>query len=133
MLERTILSSLIFNEPYVRKVLPYLQKEYFQNHSEAGIFDLINSHIQKYNKLPSVATITMELSSRKSDINEFEYKELIAITESLKKEDWEMVWLLDQTEKWIKEKAVYGAILKSVGILKDKTGKTTTGARSAER
>ena len=129
MLERTILNALIYNEEYSRKVLPYLKSEYFHNKSEAAVFTLINDYIQKYNKLPSAATINMELSSRKADINEFEFKETQAIvTELEQKKEWDQKWLEDKTEAFCKDKAVYNAILLSANILKDKTGKTTREA-----
>lgn len=129
MLEKTILNSLVYNEEYTRKVLPYVKAEYFQNKAEQAVFRLINDYIQKYNTLPNIATIDMELNSRKADINEFEFKEIMAIVGDLsQKQEWEISWLLDRTEKWCQEKAVYNAIIKSVNILKDNTGKTSKGA-----
>lgn len=127
MFERTILNSLVHNEEYSRKVLPYLKSEYFQNKSESEVFKLISDYIVKYNKLPTAATVKSELDMQESNINEFEYKEMSAIVSDLaKKGDWELPWLVDKTEVFCKEKAIYNGILESVAILKDKTGKTST-------
>lgn len=124
MLERTILSNLLHNEEYVRKVLPYLKDEYFENEREADIFRMINEHLQKYNERPTLKTLAIELSSRKADIDEHQYRETEAIAASLKKDDVPIDWLVDSTEKWCQDRALYKAIFKAASIFNDKTGKT---------
>lgn len=126
-MERTILSSLLHNEEYVRTVIPFLKAEYFENNAEADIFGIINDHIQTYNKLPTLKTLAVELATRKADINEFEYKEMEVIAAGLKKEDVPADWLLAKTEKWCQDRSLYNAIMKSASIYHDNTGKLSRG------
>lgn len=127
MMERTILSSLLHNEEYVRKVIPFLKAEYFENKAEGDIFGIINDHITKYNTLPTLKMLAVELATRKADINEFEYKEMEVIAAGLKKEDVPADWLLAKTERWCQDRSLYNAIMKSASIYHDNTGKLSRG------
>lgn len=128
MMERTILASLLHNEEYVRTVIPFLKAEYFENKAEGEIFGIINDHITKYNTLPTLKMLAVELATRKADINEYEYKEMEVIAAGLKKEDVPAAWLLDKTEKWCQDRSLYNAIMQSASIYQDKTGKLSRGA-----
>lgn len=115
-LELTILRNLVHNEEYMRKVLPFLDKEYFTDNADKTIYNLITNFVELYNKTPTVEAL--EISLQNSNTNEEAFKEAYQILKSLEqKETPDQQWLLDETEKFCKDKAVYNAILQSIGIL----------------
>lgn len=126
--EKVIFNNLVFNEQYGRKTIPFLKAEYFQDYNDKIVFDLIDSYVKKYNGFPSREAMLIDLSN-KDNVNEDAFKKTKEVIESISEDkDTDLQWLLDQTEKFCQEKAVYNAIMSSIQILDDKTGKTTKGA-----
>ena len=121
-IERTTLSNLLFNEDYARKVLPFIKGNYFDVREERIIFDEIASFVDKYNKIPTQTSLEIEIGSRK-DLNQDEHDKIVDIVKTLNSEKVDMDWLLDTTEKFCKDKAIYNAIVEGVGIIdgKDKS------------
>lgn len=121
--ENTILSNLICNEPYARKVVPFLRTDYFSDKNYQVILDMITAHYFKFNSVPSKETLAIDLDS--AGYNEQMYNECKDIIENLSPESSELEWAVDITEKFCQEKAVYNAIMGSIEILdnknKDKT------------
>ena len=127
-IESVILSNLLFNEGYARKVIPFLQQEYFSDYVEKILFNLINDYVQKYNSFPSKEALAIDLSN-KDGLNEDIFKKAKEYIQGLNyEEETEDGWLVDQTEKFCQEKAIYNAIMSSIQILDDRTGKTPKGA-----
>ena len=126
-LEQTILRNLITNEDYLRKSLPFLKDEYFTDRTEKVIYDEILSFTNAYNSTPSVEAITLAIKDRRNLTNEEVEKcetYLQEIEQSSKTEQkTDNNWLIDKTEKFCQEKAIYNAVLNSISILdgKDKT------------
>jgi replicative DNA helicase len=126
-LEQTILRNLIQNEDYLRKSLPFLKDEYFTDRTEKVIYDEILSFTNAYNSTPSVEAITLAIKERRNLTNEEVEKcetYLQEIEQSSKTEQkTDNNWLIDKTEKFCQEKAIYNAVLNSISILdgKDKT------------
>ena len=123
-IERTPLTNLLNNEEYTRKVLPFIKPEYFDVKEERIIFDEIQKFVDKYNKMPTQTSLEIEVGARK-DLNDTEHKKIVEIIKTLKKEVIDFDWLVDTTEKFVKDKAIYNAIVEGVGIIdgrsKDKT------------
>jgi hypothetical protein len=127
-LENTIFSNILFNEDYARKVLPYLKEEYFSDIKDRHIYNLINSYVDKYNSIPSREALAIDLGN-KSGISEDLYKETLDIIKGLAvDEQTQQEWLLDKTEEFCQEKAVYNGIMSSIQILDDKSGRTSKGS-----
>ena len=127
-IECVIISNLLFNEGYARKVIPFLKQDYFSDYIEKTLFNLINDYVQKYNSFPSKEALAIDLSN-KDGLNEDTFKKARDYIQSLEyEEETEDGWLVDQTEKFCQEKAVYNAIMSSIQILDDRTGKTSKGA-----
>ena len=126
--EITILSNLLHNEEYARKVVPFLKEEFFKDRIEIIIFKQINTFIEKYNNLPTKEALTIELSNLKN-ITEEEFKQSKQLLNTLSGEsDVDQQWLLDTTEKFCKERAVYNAVLKGIKIIDGKDNKQTPEA-----
>ena len=121
-IERIILRNLFFNEDFTRKVLPFIKSDFFTSHSEATLFGEINEFVQKYKNLPTKETILVELNKRK-DLKEDELTEIKTIVNKLDKQDVELQWLLDTTEKFCKDRAVHNAVLSGIQILDGKDKK----------
>lgn len=125
--EKVIFGNLIFREDYARKVIPFLKGDYFTDSSDKLLFDLIDSYVQKYNAFPSGEALTIDLDNR-SSIDQRVFEETKKTIQDLKlDESTEIEWLVDSTEKWCQEKAVYNAIMKSIQIL-DNTDRQAKGA-----
>lgn len=103
----------------MRKVVPFLSKEYFTDSSDKTVYNLVIDFINKYNKSPTVEAL--EIALQNTNVAEQQFKEAYDVIKSLdQKENSDQQWLLDETEKFCKDKAVYNAILQSIGILEGK-------------
>ncbi len=127
MIEKTILSHLVYNESFARKTLPFLKDEYFQNQVDKTVYKLINDYVIKYNNTPTKEVLHIELKNREG-ISESTFKDSKALIDDLSVENTEIQWLLDSTEKFCQDKAIYNAIMASIKILDDKSGSSSTGA-----
>lgn len=127
MIEKTVLTHLVYNEEYTRRTIPFLKPEYFQNPTERLVFDLIDSYIKTYNDLPSKEALRIELD-KKDSLNESAYKSATEYVDSFQKEESNIEWLIDTTEKFCQDKAIYNAIMQSIQILDDKTGAMAKGS-----
>lgn len=125
-IEEVILRNLVKNEEYTRKVVPFLSNEYFHDSQEKVLFEEIAKHITKYNGLPTQETLLISLDALDT-ITEDQFDEISKLVSNIEggddKPDDE--WLLVETEKFCRDKALYNAIMKSINIIDDK--KTTVG------
>jgi len=126
-IERTTLSNLVYNEPYARKVLPFIKPEYFNNRHERVVFEEINKFMEKYGNQPTKEALSIELDNRK-DLTDEEFKSVLTIVETLSDAQVDMQWLVDTTEKFCKDKAVYNAILNGIQIIEGKDKEHTAEA-----
>ena len=126
-IERTTLSNLVYNEPYARKDLPFIKPEYFANRHERVVFEEINKFVEKYGNQPTKEALSIELDNRK-DLNEDEFKSVLDIVQTLSNAEVDMQWLVDTTEKFCKDKAVYNAILSGIQIIEGKDKQHTAEA-----
>ena len=124
-LEQTILKNLIYNEEYLRKVLPFLKEEYFSDRTERTIYNEITSFVESYNNTPTIEALGLAIQERRNLTNEELEKSKAYLEEVTKspREGSEIQWIVDKTEKFCQEKAIYNAVLGSISILdgKDKT------------
>ena len=127
--ETLILANLLKNEAFMRKALPFLKSEYLSESPERKLFDQISQYILKYNNLPSQSALALGLQER-NDLSESEFKACGKILEELTSDlgATDTDWLLDTTEKWCQEKAIYNAIMESIQILDGKDEKHGKGA-----
>ena len=123
-IERTVLSNLIHNEEYTRRVLPFIKEEYFSDRLEKILFTEIYNFVNKYNALPSKEALSIEMNGSKN-VNEDEYKKVTDIISTLSKEPVNIDWLRDTTEKFCKDRAIHNAILGGIQIIDGKDQKHT--------
>jgi len=115
-IEQTILSNLIHNEDYMRKVIPFLKEEYFTESTTKSLFKHISEFIEKYNTQPSKDALTIAFHNDKT-LNEDTYSDLINHLDTLTTKESNIEWLLNETEKYCKDRAVYNAIVNSISII----------------
>jgi len=124
-LEQTILKNLIYNEDYLRKVLPFLKEDYFTDRTDRTIFNEISSFTDAYNSTPTIEAVVLAVKERRNlTADEVERCETtLKEIEQTKGEESKIQWLVDKTEQFCQEKAIYNAVLGSISILdgKDKT------------
>ena len=118
-IENTILSNLLHNEEYSRKVLPFINKRYFSDRKEAIIFEEYQKFFDKYNKPITKEILAIEVSNRK-DLTDKEYNEFSDYINKIESAPTNTDWLYNETESFCKKKAVYNAILDSIGIIDGK-------------
>ena len=126
-IERTTLTNLICNEDYARKVLPFIKSTYFDEREEQIIFEEISNFVDKYQKIPTQTSLEIEVGERK-DLNETEHKKIVDIIKTLNPIEVDFDWLVDHTEKFCKDKAIYNAIVDGIKIIDGKDKKRTPDA-----
>lgn len=128
MIESTILSNLLSNENYTRKVLPFLKTEYFADNSEVVVFNEIAQYIDKYNGLPTKEAIRIAIDER-DNLNEEQYKQVTNLIDGLQADpNSDIDWLVDKTEKFCQDKAIYNAVRESILVLDGKHKDLDKGA-----
>jgi replicative DNA helicase len=114
-IETTILRNLLCNEPYYRKVVPFVKPDYFNETHEKVIYEEVWNFASNYEMLPTAEVLIINLESRK-DLNEEVYQNAVKTIQGLTTAPVEHNWLLDTTEKWCKDRAIYLALLESIKI-----------------
>jgi len=127
-IETAILNNLVYNDEYTRTVIPFLKAEYFTDHTEKTIYQTLWSYVDKYKASPDIEALTIDL--QKAPQTEEQYK---SIQEYLTKyfivhSKVDDQWLLDETEKFCKDKAIYNAILDGIHIIDGKSKDQTADA-----
>jgi replicative DNA helicase len=120
-LEQKILKHLILDEEYTRKTLPFIKGEYFQESSEKLLFTEIESYVNKYNTMPTQEALAIEIDKR-VNLTDDQHKKTIALVKqiTIDPEVSDTKWLIDATEDFCQEKAIYNGIMQSIQILDDK-------------
>ena len=120
--EFLILRNLLHNEEYLRKVLPFIKPDYFEDLNQKIVFEEIVSFVQEYNKLATKEILCIEVENRK-DINDTSFKEIVHLIDNLDDVTVELNWIVDTTEKWCRDRAIYLALMESIHIADGKDEK----------
>jgi len=128
-LEHSILKNLIYNDSYCRKVLPFISADYFSDDTEKVVFKEVNEFVNKYKSLPTHEALVINFTESKS-LTETQVRTSVNLLNEIhehREDPSEEQWLIEQTEKFCQDKAIYNAIMESVSILDDKNHKTSKG------
>ena len=126
-IERTALTQLVNNEQYARKVLPFLKGDYFADRVERTVYEEIAKFVDKYNKIPTQTSLEVEVQSRK-DLNGDDFAKVVEVIKTLEPSDVDFDWLVNTTEQFCKDRAVYNAIIEGITIIDGKDKKRTADA-----
>lgn len=124
-IETVILQNLIFNENFMRKTIPFLKSEYFSDNVEQNIFDGIKKFVEQYNNVPTTEALIIAFQNNKT-LNDDLYKSIIETINNFGEKVLNESWLLHETEKFCKDKALYNAILTSISIIDGKEKNLST-------
>ena len=113
--EFLILRNLIHNEEYVRKVVPFIKADYFEDYNQKVVFEEIIKFVEEYNK-PATKEILCIEAEKRQDINDSSFKEVTDLITSLNEETVEFLWLVNTTEKWCRDRAIYLALMESIQL-----------------
>ena len=128
MIEQKILAHLVSNETYARKVLPFVKPEYFSDHAYRVIYQTVTAYVERYNTIPSAEALTIDVDKIEG-MSSDTFTKIVETIPNLKADkDTDLDWLLDQTEKYCQDRAVYNAIMDSIKIIDGKDDKRSKGA-----
>jgi replicative DNA helicase len=126
-IEQTILRNLLTNEEYTRRVVPFIQPEYFEGVYQQ-MFREVTQYVVKYNKLPTAEKYKIELDES-TKFNDEQYRHAVEIIpEIFRKEEVDETWLYNRTEKWCQDRALFNAVMESISIIDGKHQKLTKDA-----
>ena len=129
MFEQTLIGNLLTSEAYCRKVVPYIKEEYFSDYGQKLVYRLISNYVAKYNSLPTKEALLIEVESV-NGIKEREYEEATKLIKEAagKEPESNLEWLIEKTETWCQDRAVYNAILEAVSIIDGSNKEKDKGA-----
>jgi len=120
--EFLILRNLLYNEEYVRKVIPFIKSDYFEDIIQKIVFEEIIKFVEEYNKPATKEVLCIEAEKRQ-DITDDSFKEITQLINSLEENNTEFEWLVNTTEKWCRDRAIYLALMESIHIADGKDEK----------
>lgn len=117
MIEKTVLSNLIFNDDYYRRVYPYIKSEYFDDNNLKKVFETYSEYVDEYKEPPSVEALKISLDKRK-DMNEDSYQNVMSTVDDLRQDqDTNFDWLVNETEKFCQDKDLFNSIRRAILIM----------------
>ena len=126
-IEETILRNLLHDEEYYRKVVPFVKAEYFIDLHEKVIFEEIQEFSTKYDKVPTKEVLNINLQNR-SDLTDETFQQCLVEIKNYNDEWVDKDWVVDATEKWCQDRAIYLALMQSIKIADGGDGKLDKGA-----
>jgi len=114
-IEKVILRNLVYNEEYLRKVLPFIEPDYFNDRNERVVFEHITKYASEYNSLITKEVLQIEIEDRR-DITQDEVKNIYGTINELEDIECDFEWLSDTTEKWCRDRAIYLALMESIAL-----------------
>ena len=117
-----IIRSFFTNEDYMRRVVPFMDPDYFEG-DHKNIFKSFVRYVAKYNNIPTLESF--KITAKEDNLSQEQYD---LIPELFVPVDAELAWLIDKTEKWCQDRAVYNAIMESITIIDGKHQSLTKNA-----
>ena len=125
--EFLVLRNLLHNEEYLRKVIPFIKGDYFEDPNQRIVYEEILDFVEKYNEPATKEVLCIEIEKRK-DINDSNFRDVVHLVTNLEDVPAEFNWLVDTTEKWCRERAIYLALMESISIADGQDDKKTADA-----
>ena len=125
--EILILRNLLYNEEYLRKVIPFIKADYYEDSNQRIVFEEIEKFVQEYNQPASKEVLCIEVEKRQ-DINDTTFSEITKLISYLEDVPTDYDWLCDTTEKWCRDRAIYLALMESIALADGKDKDKDRGA-----
>ena len=113
--EILILRNLLYNEEYLRKVVPFIKPEYFEDTHQKVVFEEVLRFVEEYNQPATKEVLCIEAEKRQ-DINDSSFQEITKLISYLEDVPTDFDWLVDTTEKWCRDRAIYLALMESIAL-----------------
>lgn len=124
--DRICLNHLVYNAEYLKKVLPYLKGEYFEDNAEREVFEQVKTFVGKYNTAPTKEALAIMFSDM--NMGEVLYDQVLTVVEEIEPDHSDSTWMFESTEKWAQDRAIYIAVSQAIGILDGKDKKLDKNA-----
>ena len=125
--EILILRNLLYNEEYLRKVIPFIKADYFEDPHQKIVFEEVKNFVDQYNEPSTKEVLCIEVEKRQ-DINDTSFQEITKIISYLEDVPTDFDWLVDTTEKWCRDRAIYLALMESIALADGKDSEKDRGA-----
>ena len=125
--EQLVIKNLLLDEEYVRKAMPFIKSEYFADTTGKKLFDILSKYFIDYSAIPTKEALEIEVGQLK-DISDDQHQEIVKAINNIDTEKSEFEWILDTTEKWCKERALYLALMSSIKIAEGNDEQRAAGA-----
>ena len=125
--EILILRNLLYNEEYLRKVIPFIKADYYEDSNQRIVFEEIDKFVQEYNQPATKEVLCIEVEKRQ-DINDTTFSEITKLISYLEDVPTDYEWLCDTTEKWCRDRAIYLALMESIALADGKDKDKDRGA-----
>jgi replicative DNA helicase len=113
--EILILRNLLYNEEYLRKVIPFIKPDYFEDPVQKIVFEEVSNFVQEYNQPATKEVLCIETEKR-NDISDDSFKKVTQLISYLDEVPSDFDWLCDTTEKWCRDRAIYLALMESIAL-----------------
>ena len=125
--EILILRNLLYNEEYLRKVIPFIKADYFEDPHQKIVFEEVKNFVDQYNEPSTKEVLCIEVEKRQ-DINDTSFQEITKMISYLEDVPTDFDWLVDTTEKWCRDRAIYLALMESIALADGKDSEKDRGA-----
>jgi replicative DNA helicase len=125
--EILILRNLLYNEEYLRKVIPFIKADYYEDSNQRIVFEEIDKFVQEYNQPATKEVLCIEVEKRQ-DINDTTFSEITKLISYLEDVPTDFDWLCDTTEKWCRDRAIYLALMESIALADGESKEKDRGA-----
>ena len=125
--EQLVIKNLLLDEEYVRKAMPFIKTEYFADTTGKKLFDVLSKYFIDYSAIPTKEALEIEVGQLK-DISDDQHQQIVKAIGNIDAEKSEFEWILDTTEKWCKERALYLALMSSIKIAEGNDEQRAAGA-----
>jgi len=120
--EVLILRNLLYNEEYLRKVIPFIKADYFEDLHQKVVFEEMLKFVEEYNTASTKEVLCIEVEKRQ-DINDTSFQEVTKLISYLEEVPTDYEWLVNTTEKWCRDRAIYLALMESISLADGKDEK----------
>ena len=110
-----ILRNLLYNEEYLRKVVPFIKADYYEDSNQRIVYEEIEKFVHEYNQPATKEVLYIEVEKRQ-DINDTTFQEITKLISYLEEVPTDFDWLCDTTEKWCRDRAIYLALMESIAL-----------------
>ena len=125
--EQLVIKNLLLDEEYVRKAMPFIKTEYFADTIGKKLFEILSKYFTEYSAIPTKEALIIEVG-QVGGISDDQHHEIVKAIGNIDTEKSEFEWILDTTEKWCKERALYLALMSSIKIAEGNDEKRAAGA-----